>query len=162
MPESFAEGLTDKTRSAMIGLLNARLADTISLTLAVKQAHWNMKGKGFIAVHELMDEVAGRLRAGADEMAERAVILGGLAEGTVEAVSKGANIAPYPTDLTDLDKHVDALVERYRTLGSKLRDAIRQADDASDAGTADLFTGFSRTVDKDAWFIGANTQGAAK
>lgn len=103
-----------------------------------------------------MDEVAGRLRAGADETAERAAILGGLAEGTVEAVSKGANIAPYPTGLTDLGKHVEALVERYRTFGSKLRDAIRQADDASDAGTADLFTGFSRTVEKDAWFIGAN------
>jgi starvation-inducible DNA-binding protein len=156
MPESFAEGLPQKTRTAMIDLLNGRLADTIALTLAAKQAHWNMKGKGFIGVHELMDEVADRLRDGADLMAERVVILGGLAQGTVEVVAKGGNIEPYPTDLVDLQAHVAALVERYKTLGSKLRDAIKQAEDGGDADTADILTGFSRSVDKDAWFIGAN------
>lgn len=40
MPGSFPEGLTDK-RGAMIGLRNARLAHTIPLTLAVRQARWN-------------------------------------------------------------------------------------------------------------------------
>ena len=156
MPEVFAEGLGDEARTRMVDLLNARLSDTIALTLAVKQAHWNIKGSGFIGVHELLDEVAGRLREASDLMAERAVILGGLAQGTVETVSKGSNVAPYPTDIVDIQEHVRALTERYKDLGSKLRDAIDQADDADDDDTEDLFTEISRIVDKDAWFIGAN------
>lgn len=36
--------LADNTRKAMIALLNARLVDTIDLRLALKQAHWNVKG----------------------------------------------------------------------------------------------------------------------
>src|SRR5687767_1180465 len=45
--------LPDNTRKAMIALLNARLVDAIDLRLAVKQAHWNVKGPTFIALHEL-------------------------------------------------------------------------------------------------------------
>ena len=156
MPESFVEGLSEDARKKMIDLLNARLSDTIALTLAVKQAHWNIKGSGFIGVHELLDEVADRLRESSDLMAERAVMLGGLAQGTLEAASKNANVAPYPTDMVDIQDHVRALTERYKEFGSKLRDAIEQADDADDDDTEDLFTEVSRIVDKDAWFIGAN------
>lgn len=158
MPEIFADGLPTKTRTAMIDLLNARLSDAIALTLAVKQAHWNIKGDGFIGVHELLDDVADRLRESADAIAERAVVLGGLAQGTAESVSKGSNVAPYPTDIVDIQDHIAALTERYKDVGSKLRDAINQADDAGDIGTSDLFTEVSRAVDKDAWFIGSNAK----
>lgn len=162
MPEAFVEGLTEDTRSKMIDLLNARLSDTIALTLAVKQAHWNLKGRGFIGVHELLDEVATHLRDAGDMMAERAVILGGLAQGTLETVSNGSNVEPYPTDIVDVQDHVVALTERFMAYGSKLRDAIDQADDVDDDDTEDLFTEVSRIVDKDAWFIGANVERAGQ
>ena len=160
MPEAFVEGLTRETRQKMVDLLNARLSDTIALTLAVKQAHWNLKGTGFIGVHELLDDVADRLRAASDLMAERAAILGGQAQGTVETVAKGSNVEPYPTDIVSVQDHVVALTERFMAYGSKLRDAIDQADDADDDDTEDLFTEVSRQVDKDAWFIGANREQA--
>ncbi|MDQ1243468.1 MAG: starvation-inducible DNA-binding protein, partial [Pseudomonadota bacterium] len=44
--------LAAKTRTKMITLLNARLADAIDLQLQAKQAHWNVKGPSFIALHE--------------------------------------------------------------------------------------------------------------
>ena len=162
MPESFVSGLDDQTRHKMIDLLNARLADTLALTLAVKQAHWNLKGPGFIGVHELLDEVAGRLREGADLMAERAVILGGHAKGTVEIAAKEAKIEAYPTDLVEIEGHVEALADRFKTLGAALREAIDAAGDAGDDDPEDLFTEVSRQVDKDAWFIGANGTRSAK
>ena len=56
MPTNFAAGLNQDTRSQIVDLLNANLVNTINLTLAVKQAHWNLKGKGFIGVHELLDD----------------------------------------------------------------------------------------------------------
>nr|WP_306266976.1 DNA starvation/stationary phase protection protein Dps [Pararhizobium sp. IMCC3301] len=158
MPENFAEGLNDNTRQKMIGLLNERLADTIDLTTAVKQAHWNLKGPGFIGVHELLDVVADHLRECADLMAERAVILGGFAKGTIQIVASETTLEPYPTNIVKIKDHVTELTERFRQLGKCLRDAIETAGEAGDEDTADLFTGISRTVDKDAWFIGANAQ----
>ena len=156
MPENFAGGLTAQTRTKMVDLLNETLADTIALTLAVKQAHWTLKGPGFIGVHELLDDVADRLREGADLMAERATILGGFPKGTVEVAAESSRVEAYPTELEDIGAHVEALTDRFRAVGETLRKAIESAGDAGDEDTADLFTEVSRQVDKDAWFIGAN------
>ena len=50
--------LREKTRRAMIDLLNQELADVLDLGLQAKQAHWNVKGPHFIGLHELFDKVA--------------------------------------------------------------------------------------------------------
>ena len=158
MPEAFVKGLNDNTRAKTIDLLNARLSDVISLAMAVKQAHWNLKGAGFIGVHELLDDVADRLREGADLMAERCVILGGEARGTVEVAAEQSRVKPYPTDLEDIASHIEELKTRFMAVGETLRKAAESAGDAGDEDTADLFTEVSRQVDKDAWFIGANAK----
>ncbi|WP_308916419.1 DNA starvation/stationary phase protection protein Dps [Jannaschia sp. LMIT008] len=156
MPESFVSGLDNQTQSQMIDLLNARLADSTDLTLAVKQAHWNIRGRGYIGVHELLDEVADRLREQSDLMAERTAIMGGHARGTLQAAHGNTTLSPYPVELTDIQAHIAELVSRFKDHGAKLRQAIEQASEAGDADTEDLFTEVSREVDKDAWFIGAN------
>lgn len=158
MPEAFVSGLDDQARHKMIDLLNARLADMISLTLAVKQAHWNLKGAGFIGVHELLDDVADRLRDGADLMAERAVILGGHAKGTVEEASEKSTLDSYPLDMVDIADHIAALKERFLKAGELVRAAVGEASEAGDPGCEDLFTEVSRALDKDAWFIGSNAK----
>lgn len=156
MPEAFVAGLDGQTRKKSITVLSETLTDTIAMTLAVKQAHWNLKGPGFIGVHELLDEVADRLRDGADLMAERIVILGGTADGTVETVAKGSKVKAYPVDIVDIQDHVQALKERMEAMGETVRKGITATGDAGDEDTADLLTGVSRSVDKDTWFIGAN------
>ncbi|WP_298859388.1 DNA starvation/stationary phase protection protein Dps [uncultured Sulfitobacter sp.] len=156
MPEAFTSGLDDQTRHKMIDLLNARLADLVSLTLAVKQAHWNLKGPGYIGVHELLDDVADRLRDSADMMAERTVILGGHAKGTVEEAAGKTMLDPYPVEMIKIEEHIAALKERFLVTGKRVRNAIEDASDAGDADCEDLFTEVSRQLDKDAWFIGSN------
>lgn len=158
MPEAFVSGLDDQARHKMIDLLNGGLADMVALTLAVKQAHWNLKGPGYIGVHELLDEVADRLRDSADLMAERAVILGGFAKGTVEEATAKTQIDAYPLEIEDVTDHVAALKERFLSAGARVRTAVSGASDAGDPGTEDLFTEVSRRLDKDAWFIGANAK----
>lgn len=150
--------LPDNTRKAMAELLNARLADTLDLKLAVKQAHWNVKGPDFIALHELFDEIAARVDTQADDIAERAVALGGVAHGTAQNVAKRSKLVPYPDSLTGGRPHVEALADRIASLGKLVREAINQADEAGDKDTADLFTGQSRALDKDLWFIEAHLQ----
>ena len=55
--------LPDNTRKAAIELLQKRLADVVDLSTQAKQAHWNVKGPNFIALHELFDSVASMSRA---------------------------------------------------------------------------------------------------
>ena len=156
MPENFTSGLNQDTRSQMVDLLNSNLVDTVALTLAVKQAHWNLKGRVFIGVHEMLDDVADRLRDGADLMAERAVILGGYAAGTAEVVASKTTVDAYPVEESRIEVHIDALKDRFMQVGSNIRKAMDLAEEAGDEDTADLFTEVSRAIDKDAWFIGAN------
>lgn len=157
MPEAFVAGLNNNTRNKIVDLLNARLSDVISLTLAVKQAHWNLRGPGFIGVHELLDDVAERLRESSDLIAERAVILGGIARGTAEVVAEQTSMTPYPVEEKEIQTHIEALRERFLDVGEKIRSALDEAGEIGDDDTEDLFTEISRQIDKDAWFIGANS-----
>ncbi|WP_395645081.1 DNA starvation/stationary phase protection protein Dps [Terricaulis sp.] len=148
--------LPDNTRKAMIALLNARLADAIDLRLSVKQAHWNVKGPSFIALHELFDQIQARIDTNVDDIAERAVALGGVVAGTVRASAGGSKLAAYPTDVTAEKEHLKLVADRLSAFGKLAREAISASDEAGDADTADLFTGISRQVDKDLWFVEAH------
>jgi starvation-inducible DNA-binding protein len=150
--------LPDNTRKAVIALLNARLADAIDLRLAIKQAHWNVKGPTFIALHELFDQIQARVDVFVDDIAERAVALGGVVAGTAQAAVKGSTLEPYPTDVTDEKQHLKLLADRLAAFGKLARDAINVSDEVGDKDTADLFTGVSRQIDKDLWFIEAHLQ----
>ena len=148
--------LADNTRKAMAALLNARLADALDLKLAVKQAHWNVKGPTFIALHELFDAIAGRIDAFSDDMAERAVALSAIAAGTSQAIAGASTLEPYPLDVTAEKEHVKAVADRLAAFGKLAREAVDAADEAGDKDTADLFTGVSRQLDKDLWFLEAH------
>jgi DNA-binding ferritin-like protein len=63
--------------------MNQRLASAVDLQLQMKRAHWNVKGPSFIGLHELFDKVAETVEGYVDQIAERILQLGGVAEGTV-------------------------------------------------------------------------------
>jgi len=150
-----------KIRTRVVELLNSRLADGIDLYLQTKQAHWNVKGPSFIALHELFDKLGEELEDYIDDMAERIVALGGVAEGTVGAVGKRSRLKPYPLNLAAGLDHVRALADAYAEFGKAVRKAIEQSGKHGDADTSDLFTGISRGVDKSLWFIEAHGQAAS-
>jgi len=80
--------LKSNSKKVSIEILNARLADGIDLALLTKQAHWNIKGPQFIALHEMIDSFRTEVDGHVDTMAERVVQLGGAALGTTQAVGK--------------------------------------------------------------------------
>lgn len=145
-------------RQSMAELLNARLADLIDLQSHAKQAHWNVKGPHFSALHELFDKVAEEVENAVDDVAERAVTLGGVARGTVALVVKTSKLAEYPADITQGADHLKALANSLAAVGKAVRSAIDDAARVSDAGTSDLFTGISRDLDKLLWMVEAHTQ----
>ena len=150
--------LPESTRGAMIDLLNQQLADVLDLGLQTKQAHWNVKGPHFIGLHELFDKVAEELEEFTDDIAERAVELGGVALGTLQILSKESRLSAYPLDLASGQKHVAALSGALAQFGTTTRKAINTAAEAGDADTADLFTEVSRGVDKLLWLVEAHMQ----
>ncbi len=150
--------LASNTKTVIVKLLNARLADAIDLALLTKQAHWNVKGPQFIAVHEMIDSFRTELDSHVDTVAERIVQLGGTALGTTQAVGKATTLAPYPTDIYKTKDHLNALIERYGKVANATRAAIDESSEAGDADTVDILTAFSRALDKSLWFLEAHIQ----
>jgi len=150
--------LSEDIRVRAIELLNARLADAVDLATQTKQAHWNVKGPNFIALHELFDKINDEVEDYVDEIAERAVQLGGVAEGTARMAARRSALAEYPVNAVDGSSHVDALSSVLAAFGKSARQAINIANDIGDLDTADLFTEVSRGIDKWLWFVEAHQQ----
>ena len=145
-------------REKLIGILNQSLADSVDLKSQAKQAHWNVKGPSFIALHELFDRVATELDTHVDDLAERITTLGGVAMGTVRLSAEHSSLAEYPHEISDGTAHVDALSTALSDFGKKVRENIDTTDELGDKDTADLYTGISRNVDKLLWFVEAHNQ----
>ncbi len=151
--------LPEAARNKLVELLNARLADAIDLALQSKQAHWNVKGPNFIALHELFDKVHVVASGHVDLIAERAVQIGGTAEGTLQVVGKRSTLSRYATDLVDGRAHVEALAGALAAVAGPTRAAIDAASKLEDMATADLFTEIVRELDQQLWFVEAHLHG---
>jgi starvation-inducible DNA-binding protein len=150
--------LPEATRVKVIELLNARLADCKDLQTQTKQAHWNVKGPNFIGLHELFDKINEEVEDYVDDIAERAVQLGGIAQGTVRMVAKKTSLSEYSASSGDGRSHVEALSSALAAFGKSARQGINDANEFGDLDTADLFTEISRGIDKWLWFVEAHLQ----
>jgi len=150
--------LPEAVRGKIVELCNARLAEAIDLQTQCKQAHWNVKGPTFIALHELFDNVNEDVEGYVDLIAERVVQLGGVAEGTARSAAKRSTLSEYAAKGPGGRDHVEALSSALASFGKLARSAIKQADDVGDADTADIFTEISRGTDKWLWFVESHLQ----
>ena len=161
IPHKTKNDLPEVSRRKTIELLNQHLADVLDLGMQTKQAHWNVKGPNFIALHELFDKVADEVEEFTDDIAERAVQLGGVAFGTARVAAARSVLEEYPLDIADGSAHIEAVARALSSFGHEVRTAIEEADSFDDADTADLFTEVSRGIDKWLWFVEAHTQASA-
>ena len=147
--------LPEAARTKIVAALSACVVDGVDLYTQTKVAHWNVRGSLFVQVHELLDKVADHLRDHVDDIAERAVTLGGRAPGTARQVASGSHLEELPVDARrDLDL-VRLIAERNETFLKSLRAARAIADEHNDADTDDLLTGVIRNLEKDGWFLRA-------
>jgi starvation-inducible DNA-binding protein len=151
-------GLSATVRADVIAQLNQHLADTLDLYSQTKQAHWNVKGQEFYQLHLMFDEHAAHAVEWIDLLAERVVMLGGYATGTVRMSAEATALDEIPTDITTGLEYVAAMVERWSAYANSIREGIDTTDEAGDATTADLLTEISRQADMDLWFQQAHLQ----
>ena len=146
------------TRKTIVDSVNQQLADTFDLFSQTKHAHWNVKGAQFGPLHKLFDELAEGLEDHIDTIAERGTALGGVARGSVRMAASASRLPEISLGAADGMDYVRALVQRFAELAKSTRAAIDEADEAGDAGTADMFTEVSRDLDKWLWFLEAHIQ----
>jgi len=148
----------DNAKKVSIGVLQGVLVDGIDLYNATRQAHWNVKGPLFHSLHTMLEGFYEELQTSTDDVAERIVQLGGIAQGTSQKIAGGTRLPEYPADLLPGLDHVNQLVERYGAVAKTLREGIDTTDEAGDADTADLLTEQSRAIDKKLWMLEAFIQ----
>jgi starvation-inducible DNA-binding protein len=126
-----------------------------------KQAHWNVRGTSFIALHKLFDEVNESVEEYVDLLAERIVQLGGAAEGTATIVATRSTLADYPLEISASEEHVAALSDALASFARTARAGIAAMEELDDADSADILTEVSRGIDKWLWFVESNESASA-
>lgn len=145
--------LSENIRTQSVAALNKHLAAAIDLHGQIKQAHWNVRGQNFIAIHQLFDKAAATALDASDLIAERAAGLGGTAEGTVQVASAKSYLVPYALGVADEVKHIFAVSAALAAFGQSVREAAGLSTTQGDTTTADLFTEISRGIDQQLWFV---------
>jgi starvation-inducible DNA-binding protein len=145
--------LNENIRSSAADILNARLADAVTLMFAAKQAHWNIKGPSFHGLHALFDEVYTQAATYVDMIAERVTALGALAEGTVPICAQQSILKPYPLDITSASGHIEALTATLAEFGRAVREAGAECGALGDAASEDVFVEISRGIDEKRWMV---------
>lgn len=150
--------IQEKTRIELVLTLNTTLASANDLYAQLKQAHWNIKGPNFIAVHKLLDEVAEGIEEEIDIIAERITSLGGTALGTIQATVHSTELRTYPTNIFTIPEHLEHLMHNIAILGELTRANITKTAELGDFVTNDMYITLSAILDKNLWLLEAHLQ----
>lgn len=130
--------------------LNTLLNDELNLYLQTWNAHWNVEGPQFAALHGLFAQQYGELAGLIDEIAERIRALQGRAETRVTVEQAGTAGAA---------EMLKALEQAHAELSRRIRqEAIPEFESAGDPGTVDLLTRVTQWHDKAAWMLRASAR----
>lgn len=162
LPYKTGNDLPEEVRAQVANLLNQRLSDAIDLDANAKQAHWNVKGPHFIALHKLFDEIHDAVEEYVDLLAERIVQVGGIASGTIRVAADRSSLSEYPDGIASGADHSTAMARALAEFGAHIRRAIDDTSDLGDQGSADVCTEISRGVDKWLWFVESHGQSRSR
>ncbi|MBC8162822.1 MAG: DNA starvation/stationary phase protection protein [Roseiflexaceae bacterium] len=149
-------GLEDKQRSASADILNRVLSDQHVLYIKTRKYHWNVTGRNFYSLHELMEKQYDQLALSIDEVAERSRSMGYPAFGTMEEFGEFATLKEEPGVNPAAMQMVANLVSDHEQVIRNLRGFVDQtADELHDQGTSDFLTGLMEEHEKMAWMLRA-------
>ena len=150
-------GLEDDAADKVVKLLQERLYALTDLHLTLKHVHWNVVGRHFIAVHEMLDPQVEEVRAMTDAIAERIATLGGSPQGTPGALVKNRSWDDYSLGRAGTAEHLGALDVVYVGVITDQREAIGTIGEL-DPVTEDLLVSQSGQLELFHWFIRAHLE----
>lgn len=145
--------LPSGVRAKSVDILQKRLAEAIDLHSQLKQAHWNVKGKHFLSLHKIFGKVSNQVESQVDDIAERLVQLGGIANGTLAHVSMHSALPDFPASETSQDKLVELISDRLAQYGAALLNDFTDLEKLGDHGSGNMIIGFCQDIDKSLWKI---------
>lgn len=150
-------GLSLKDGHQVAGVLQGRLHALNDLQLTLKHAHWNVVGRDFIGVHEMLDPQIELVRAMIDETAERIATLGVSPNGLPGAIVRERDWDDYSIGRASTTEHLAALDLVYDGVVSSHREAIT-ATGAIDPITEDMLIGQTAKLELFQWFMRAHLE----
>ena len=153
-------GLTLEDGHKVADTLQGRLHALNDLQLTLKHAHWNVVGRDFIGVHEMLDPQIEEVRLDVDALAERMATLGVSPVGTPGALVKSRSWDDYSIGRASTIEHLGALDVVYQGIIEGHRDAIEAVGEL-DPITEDLLIGQTAGLEQFHWFIRAHLESSA-
>ncbi|MEO5968241.1 MAG: DNA starvation/stationary phase protection protein [Ferruginibacter sp.] len=149
-------GIKPKDLSAVTATLNIILADENVLYIMTRNAHWNVEGNDFHAMHLFFESQYNELALMIDELAERIRTLGHYA---VASLAKYLEL----THLTEISKesntslgYIKELLAAHESIIYSMRENIDSDENLKDSGTEDFVTGLLEKHEKMAWMLRAH------
>ncbi|MDQ0157847.1 Dps family protein [Robertmurraya andreesenii] len=141
--------------NAVVKDLNKQVANWTVLFVKLHNYHWFIKGHHFFALHEKFEELYDEANEYIDELAERVLALGGKPIGTMAECLQLASIKEATGQEADETAMVKSVVEDFEILSRELQVGIKEAEEAGDDGTADMFIGIKKSLTKHLWMFRA-------
>ena len=143
-------GLDYQAQQEIVNILNILLADEAVLTMKTRCAHWNVSGAGFFEMHLLFDSQYEQLNDIADEIAERARMLGGMAIGSLHEIINSTRLQEQPGTTPDI---IDLLADHEAFIRFLREDAKKCSEEYEDEATRDFLVDILRLHEKMAWIL---------
>ena len=140
-----------KTMNVVAGLQQL-LADFQVYYTNLRGFHWEIQGRGFFVLHGKFEDMYNDAAAKIDEIAERILTLGGTPENKFSEYLKIARITEV-SGVTRSSEAVEHVLETYKHFIAEERKLIEVANEANDAVTVDMLTGYLKEQEKMIWML---------
>lgn len=143
------------TAAATAQFLSPLVLGLQALAVNGKQAHWNVRGTNFIAIHELLDTLVANAQASADLAAERIVALGLPVDGRIETIAAKTKATAVPAGFTQWESMIRDVIADMDSVIADTQAAIDGLDEI-DLTSQDIAIAIKAALDKDRWFLFAH------
>ena len=150
-------GIKAEHLSQIAESLSHVLADEFVLYSKTRNAHWNVEGPDFHAMHLFFESQYEQLDDTTDEVAERIRTLGHYAPATLEKFLQLTHLTEAGREKNDSAGFIRELLGDHESIIAELRGMVNEfAGQWKDAGTSDFITGLMETHEKMAWMLRAH------
>lgn len=150
-------GISEANRQQVANQLAKLLADEFILYTKTRNAHWNIEGPDFHAMHLFFEAQYNELDEIMDSVAERIRSIGHYAPATLKSFLELTHLTEYSERQNDSVGFIKEILEDHESIIEFLRGNIEPfANTYKDAGTSDFITGLMETHEKMAWMLRAH------
>jgi starvation-inducible DNA-binding protein len=150
-------GIKPKNSTAIAVSLNQLLADEHVLYIKTRNAHWNIEGPDFLAMHKFFEEQYHQLEELIDDIAERIRTIGHYAEAKLTTFLRETHLSEESRERNSSAGFIKSLLIDHESIIIHLRENIEMyTNEWGDAGSGDFITGLMEKHEKMAWMLRAH------